>query len=117
MITFHINYLDIDESQTVTHAIRKRVLKLERFYKRIQRCDVTVSRPDRSRLFQVHIRLQVPGNDIVISHDPQDLAHIDIMVAVRDAFNAAERVLQDKIRIMRGDTKRTEGDMNVTFHS
>ena len=50
--------------------------------------------------------ITVPGKDIHGGHtEPQDHAHEDINVAIRDAFNAAGRLLEDHARTMRGAVK------------
>jgi hypothetical protein len=45
----------------------------------------------------------VPGDEIVVSHTAN--AHEQVDVAVRDAFDAARRQLQDHARKQRGDVK------------
>jgi hypothetical protein len=40
---------------------------------------------------------------------PIDHAHEDVYVAIRDAFNAAVRRLEDQARKMRGDVKNHPG--------
>jgi hypothetical protein len=43
--------------------------------------------------------MHVPGAALVINRDPgQDQAHEDVYVAMRDAFDAAERRLEDYVR-------------------
>lgn len=50
--------------------------------------------------------MAVPGGDIIIRRDPAEKhAHEDVFVAVRDAFHAARRRLQDQVRRRRGDVK------------
>ena len=93
----------MDASPAVEQRVRERTDRLERFYDRIVDCHVMVMAPHRSqqqgRLYQVHIRIAVPGEDVVISHErPQDPAHADVYVALRDAFEAAERRLEDYAR-------------------
>ena len=46
------------------------------------------------------------GKEIVVTHSgPQDHAHEDAHVAIRDAFLAATRQLEDHMRKRRGQTK------------
>ena len=53
----------------------------------------------------VRIDLTVPGEEIVIGREPgHDHAHEDVYVAIRDAFDAAKRQLQDHAR--RGARRR-----------
>ena len=57
-------------------------------------------------LFDVHVSVSVPGNLITVrrshSGDPK---HADPYVALRDAFTAAKRQVQDCERISRGEVK------------
>jgi hypothetical protein len=51
----------------------------------------------------------VPGGKIVVSREPgEDHSHEDLHVAVRDAFDAVRRRLQDHMRRLDGDTKQHE---------
>ena len=50
----------------------------------------------------MHIDLKVPKGDIAVSRDH----HEDIQVALRDAFAAARRKLEDVARRKRGEVKR-----------
>jgi hypothetical protein len=43
----------------------------------------------------------VPGREIVVNHEHDE----DIYVALRDAFNAAKRQLEDYAQIRRGETR------------
>lgn len=94
-------------------AAQKRIEKLEHFSDRMTRCEVVISCPHRSRhadrLYHVQIHIMIPGDDVIInSNPPQDETHRDIYVAIRDAFNAAERILEDKVRKVRQRVKFLE---------
>lgn len=58
-------------------------------------------------LYAVRLQITAPGEaDVMIDRNPpQDHAHEDAFVAVRDAFAAARRRLQDRYRRQRGDVK------------
>jgi ribosome-associated translation inhibitor RaiA len=108
-ITFH----DIDKSESVEAKIRERADRLERRYGRIVSCRVTVAAPHAShrkgKLFSCSVEVSIPGADIVANRNPgDDHGHEDILVAVRDAFMAAERRLEDAVRRRRGQIKRRE---------
>ncbi len=97
----------------VEELIRRHVADLERFFDRITTCSVVVETDHRhqrrGRLFHVRIDLIVPGREIVVRRDPSEHhAHEDLPVAIRDAFDAARRQLQDYVREMRGDVKAHE---------
>lgn len=108
--------------------VRARLLKLERYYPSIIGATVVVELTARHRLggnrFRVRIELAVPGDTIVVRPDPSvrpALLAREVQktskqhetnpgrryakVAVREAFEAARRRLQDYARRQRGDVK------------
>jgi ribosomal subunit interface protein len=110
-IPLDISFRNMDPSPAVEARIREKAAKLERFHERIISCTVVVEAPHRhhhkGKIYSVHIDISVPGKDhlIVDRAKPADHAHEDVYVAVRDAFNAAVRQLEDYTRRMRGDVK------------
>jgi len=105
-IVFH----NIDRSPAVEAAVRERAEKLERFADNITSCRVTVEAPHKNHqqgnLYTVRVDLRFPGGEVVANRAPAEHhAHEDVYVAVRDAFKAARRQLQDRQRIRRGDVK------------
>jgi ribosomal subunit interface protein len=105
-IPFELTLRDIPESPAVESRIRDKVDKLERFHDRIMSCRVTVESPQhrkhQGRLYSVHIDIKVPGGGELVVNRVQ---HEDIYVAIRDAFNAATRQLEEHNRVRRGDVK------------
>ena len=100
----------MESSDAVTARIRERAGELERFFDRIISCRVVVEcrhpRRQQGNLFRVRIDLKVPGREITVGRDPAaHKAHEDIYVAIRDAFDAARRVLEDHVRERRGEVK------------
>jgi cold shock CspA family protein/ribosome-associated translation inhibitor RaiA len=103
---------------TASDALRARIEreagKLERFSHRITACRVAVigrsGRRHQGELYHVRIQVVLPGrDDVVIDRNPDaDHAHEDPYVAVRDAFNAARRRLQDHERRFAGRMKTHE---------
>lgn len=107
-IPLHIDFQNVAPSEFIAERIRERVAKLERLCDRITRCHVVVESPHHHhhKGFEYHVRilLRVPGEEIVISRDPgDDRAHYDVYVAIRDAFDAAERRLKEHAERLRGD--------------
>ena len=100
-----ITIRDISQSEALETQIREKVEKLEHFYPRITGCHVTIEMPHkhrhRGRLFNVRLEVQVPGSDLVINRDLSE----DVYVALRDAFDAAKRKLEDYARVQRRNTK------------
>jgi cold shock CspA family protein len=100
----------VPESDAVQQAVWRRAAELEHFFDRITSCRVTIARPEhrshKGDLFSVRIDLTVPGEEIVVNREGRyDHAHEDVYVAMRDAFDAARRRLEDYVRRMRGLVK------------
>jgi ribosomal subunit interface protein len=118
-VPFRISFRDIEPSAAIEARARERADRLERFSDRITDCHVMVRSPHRhhhqGKLYEVHIRILVPGSEVVISHErPQDHAHEDLYVALRDAFDAAERHLEDHARRHDQRAKRHEAPQHGT---
>jgi ribosome-associated translation inhibitor RaiA len=98
-----ITFRHMESSPALAARIRQRADELDQFFGRIVSCRVVVEchhmRHRQGGLFEVHIDLTVPGAELVSSRDHGlDHAHEDAHVAVRDAFNAARRRLEDFAR-------------------
>lgn len=109
-IPLQITFRDMTPSAAIDARIRERAADLERFYDRITRCHVVVHAPHRRHnqgtLFHVRIDMTVPGSELVVNREPAaHHAHEDVYVAIRDAFDAARRQLEDYARRTRGATK------------
>ena len=100
-----ITFRNFPRSDAVDALIRAKVAKLEEFHSRIMSCHVVVDELDRHRhqgkQFTVRLDIRVPGHEVVVDRDH----HEDIYVALRDAFNAAGRKLEEVARTQRGDVK------------
>jgi len=106
-----ITWRDVDKSDALEADIRAKARKLDQFYDHIVSCRVLVEASHRhhrkGNLYRLRIEIEVPGDEIVVTRDPgDDHAHEDVYVAVRDAFDAARRQLQDYARVRRHDVKR-----------
>lgn len=110
----HIVFEGIDPSDAIKARIDSEIARLERFFGRITACRVVIGRPQRRRhhgdLYAASVHLTLPnGRDVHANRNPpQNHAHEDAFVAIRDAFNAARRQLQDEARVMRGKVKHHE---------
>jgi ribosome-associated translation inhibitor RaiA len=110
-INSRIHFQNMKSSSFLETAIYKHIAKLQRFYRHILSCDVTVEAPHRHHhkgsTYKVVIKMGVPGGSLVISHtEHDDPRKADCYVAVHDAFQSARRRLQDYVRIQRHDVKR-----------
>jgi len=109
-IPLEIKFRRMEPSEAVEANIREKVAKLERHYDRIVSCRVVVEAPHRrqskGKLFAVTVNVAVPGKELVVNHTgSKDRAHEDAYVAIRDAFAAAGRQLEDHARKVRGEVK------------
>lgn len=103
----------LEPSDALRARIEDEAAKLEQFSDRITACRVAViGRSRRHRhgeLYKVRIQLVVPGGDVMVDRNPEaDHAHEDPYVAIRDAFGAARRRLQDHERRFGGSVKHHE---------
>ena len=99
----------IPHSDYVEEKILSKSAKLQQFYKDIKHCRVTVDvqkKHHHGNLYEIKIDVSVPNKEIVVNHKHHDEhSHEDIYVAIRDAFNAMQRKLEDHTNKRRGDIK------------
>ncbi|HTO74490.1 MAG TPA: HPF/RaiA family ribosome-associated protein [Thermoanaerobaculia bacterium] len=114
MEPIEIHFLDMPSSEDVEAKIRQRAEGLAHFSDAIQKCQVWIVSPHghhrKGRLYGLHIRLTAPDEEIAIRRQPKES---DVFVAIREAFDAARRKLEDYERHRRGKVKahpRAEGD-------
>jgi ribosomal subunit interface protein len=109
-LPLQITFRHMEPSPVFEAQIRERVAKLDEFFGRITSCHVVVDRQNhrhgQGNLFEVRIDVTLPGGEIVAGHDPgMNHAHEDAHVALRDAFDALRRRIEDYARKERGDVK------------
>ena len=109
-IPLDIDYHHMTPSESVSARVAERVGKLEGRFSGIVGCRVGIEAQrhhhQRGNLYHVKVVIQLPGSEVVVNRDPgHDPAHKDVHVAVRDAFDAAERQLATRVDRMRGEIK------------
>jgi ribosomal subunit interface protein len=109
-IPVQVSFRNMDHSAAIEVKVRERAARLDRFYDRIMGCRVVVEAPHRrhhqGKLYHVRIDLTVPGSEILVTREPmKHHAHEDVYVAIRDAFDAAQRQLEDHVRQQRHEVK------------
>ncbi len=106
-----ITFRNMESSAALETRIRELVQKLQRFSNQIIRCQVVVEAPhhqhhEQGALFDFQVDIAVPGKEIIIGHThSKNPAHANAYVALRDAFRAARRQLQEYERIRRLEVK------------
>jgi ribosomal subunit interface protein len=112
-IPLQITFQNMESSAAVEAKIREKAEKLDRFHEHIMACRVVVEpigqHHHQGKLYQVRIDLTVPGAEIAVSRDRGlNHAHEDVYVAIRDAFNAARRQLEDQLGRLKRKVKNHE---------
>ena len=97
---------DFALTEAIESLIRKRAGALEGYFEHLTGCHVILEAPAvhhhrKGGPFNVRIVLDVPRTQLTINHKHGE----DLSIAVRDAFSAAKRRLEDYVREMRGDVK------------
>ncbi|OQW46926.1 MAG: hypothetical protein A4S09_03195 [Proteobacteria bacterium SG_bin7] len=110
MFPIEIKFRNMPSSDFVYNNIFENSEKLGRFFDRITSCQVVVSAPhkkhNKGKIYHIWIHLNVPGRTIVVNRASDlDSSHEDIYIAIRDAFEAATRQLEDYVRRRRGAKK------------
>lgn len=107
-IPMQVTIRDIEHSEVLETHIREKAKKLDEFFNHIMSCRVVVEMPHKhhhqGKQYNVRIDIGVPGNEIVVNRDHSE----DVYIALRDAFDAAKRQLEDYARKVRGDIKTHE---------
>ncbi|HET7650089.1 MAG TPA: HPF/RaiA family ribosome-associated protein [Gammaproteobacteria bacterium] len=113
-IPSQIDFRGMETSDTLRKTIEQRVAKLERFSTQIIGCHVTIEQSERhhqkGNRYRMHVQVQVPGQDLYVSHDParENQTAEDAYVVLRDTFDAVRRQLEEYERVRRGDVKHHE---------
>jgi ribosomal subunit interface protein len=108
----NVTYRDLDTSEALNAIISKRLQKLERFCSVIQRSRVVLDSPHnhkhKGKEFRATVEIDLKGSPITITqNDPS------IHVAVRDAFDVAERKLKSHAQQLQAKRQRKRPDANT----
>ena len=105
-ITFH----RLERSDAIAAKVGERAQKLGKYFDGIQSCRVAIEAPHHHRAkgnqFRVRVEVSVPGQQLVVTRGPgEDGSYTDVYVAIRDAFDAMRRQLEDYTAVLRGEVK------------
>ncbi len=105
-IPLQIRMHNVAHSDALEARIRESAAKLELFHPRMTSCHVRIEQPERHRRqgreFHVRVDVRAPGHEDAVSTLKR---HEDVYVALRDAFDAARRQLEERVREARFDVK------------
>jgi ribosomal subunit interface protein len=106
-VPLQIAFRDVGPSDALAADIRKEAARLDRFCDHIVSCRVSLAtvaaRQQQGRLYEVHVDVRVPGEELVVT---QKHTNEDAYVAIREAFDVAQRQLEEFVRMQRGEVKR-----------
>ena len=96
-----IHFHGIEKSDAIEERVRWKVGKLEKHFGRMTRCRVVLEAPHRSpakpKVYQIKIEISLPRRQtIVVTHEREGgNASEELLLALRDAFEAALRKVDD----------------------
>lgn len=105
-LPLHVIFRDMIPLPSIEPEIRRRADKLDQWTPDVMSCQVRVEADDSRRrsghAYRVQILVRVPDEEIAVGMDHADE---DIHRAVREAFDAADRRVEEYVRRRRGQTK------------
>jgi len=111
---FQVVFHNIDQSSALNDAVQKRISKLERYCDQIITGRVVLDSPHnnhhKGKVYSVGLEIHTPTKEVRVNQEQHDNhAHEDLYVAIRDAFNAAERQLKSIDKSHRTDKTAKPG--------
>ncbi len=96
---FQVFFHNIEQTGAIVEAVQKRINKLERYCEHIITGRVVLDSPHnnhhKGKVYSVGLEIHTPTKEVRVNQEQHDNhAHEDLYVAIRDAFNAAERQLK-----------------------
>ena len=106
-----ISLVVVDRGQLIppglTEKIRVRTQRLAHFFESVKECRLNVDGPGQHPLpnrVRVRLYVSVPGDEIAITHQGGD----DLSIALRSAFDAADRRLEKYARNVRSSRETSD---------
>ena len=113
-VPLDITFENSEPSEAIRSEVEKQAKRLEKFSDRVTSCHVAVIAPQtrhrKGGLFKIDIRIAMPEHkDVIVSRTHDNVPeHEHVAVAIKDAFGAAQRQIEDAVREMRGQVKLHE---------
>jgi len=112
-LPLQVSFRHMEHSAALEALIQDKAARLEHFADQLLSCRVVVEPAGKhhqhGNQYAVRLDLTVPGEEIVVTREPgEHTEYRDIQVALRDAFDAACRQLEDHVRRRRGQVKALE---------
>jgi ribosome-associated translation inhibitor RaiA len=110
-IPLQVSFHGMAHSNALYNTIREKAEKLDQYYRHVMSCRVVLELAARhkrhGKQFSARIDLKVPGGEIAVTKEHDE----DLQIALRDAFDAARRRLEDYARTQRGDVKQHAAEL------
>lgn len=111
--SLQITFRNLNRSPAVEEKIRERAARLDRYFDDVMSCRVVVELLHRHHRqgnhYHVRIDLTVPGDELVSTREPDEHnAYTDVYVAIRDAFDTMDRLLEGYVHRLRREVKTHE---------
>lgn len=110
-----ITFKGLDRSEAIEAKIMEKTAKLEKVFDRMTHCRVVVAAPNKhhhkGKSYEIKIDIGIPDHaPLILSHESAvGDAQEDLQIALRDAFDAAKRRLDDIAERMKGSAKAERG--------
>jgi putative sigma-54 modulation protein len=98
-----ISFKGLDKSTAIEAKITERAARLEKHFDRMTHCRVVVAAPHKhshkGKTYEIKIDIGIPGAaPLIVTHEsPVGQAQEDLRIALRDAFDAADRRLDELV--------------------
>lgn len=112
-LPLQITFRNMDHSDPLEKIIRTKAAKLDTFADHIMGCRVVIEpmgkHHQHGNQYSVKVDVTLAGGEIVVSREPSERSEFrDVQVAIRDAFDAVYRQVEDFVRKRRGFVKALE---------
>jgi cold shock CspA family protein/ribosome-associated translation inhibitor RaiA len=115
-VPLEIAFQNSESSESIKAEVEREARRLEKFSSRITSCQVTIIGPTKHHRhgvpFKIDIRIAMPDHkEVIVNRTHDDVKQYEyVTVAIKDAFAAAQRQIEDAVREMRGDVKQHEAE-------
>ncbi len=104
----------MEPSEALRADAIERAERLSHFAADVHRCDITIGPASHSQRqgnrYRVSLHVHLRNGQIDVKTNAASPRHEDAYVALADAFDAARRQVEDRVRVRRGDVKhRADG--------
>jgi ribosome-associated translation inhibitor RaiA len=110
-----ITFKGLDRSAAIETKITEKAAKLEKVFDRMTHCRVVVAAPNKhhhkGKSYEIKIDIGIPDHaPLILTHESHvGDAQEDLQIALRDAFDAAKRRLDDIAERLKGGAKAERG--------